>query len=991
MAMVKDYLKKTKEYKISHGEKTVVLYQCGSFFEVYGIKDKQGNITGSDIVEVAGICDLHIANKLSGEGTVVMSGFGLPQLDKYVKKLTDEGWTVPVIVQDTPGSNTTRSLKIICSPGTNFLQDDSKLSNNIACIWIEKTTAALLNLKKPHLQCGMSNIDIYTGKAFINQFEGEYLHNPATYDDLERFISIYNPNEALLIHNLNKKEITDVINFSGLSSRKIHLISLLEENNNVKTCKNCEKQVYQKEQIKRFYPEADFDVIFDKFYYHDKSTQAYCYLLNFLYESNPNLVNKIQEPIFETNTDKLVLANHSLKQLNIVDDRNYIGKCSSISRFLNNCITPMGKRYFIHMLLHPTTREEFLEREYSITEYFMENNDKFSFLRGSLREIRDMEKLNRRVIMKEITPYQFYTVNESINIIKTINNKLINDETLKDYFFEQFSLPECIEDNCNKIEDIIGSTLDISICKQLYSSPTYERNFIKRGVFKNLDELVEKWHDNIDQLEAIRKYLNGKLVEFETKKTKNATDIVKIHETEKSGSYVQTTARRATILSNKLGSESEVSILYISTYDGEERNMLFNCNDLRFETASGSNKNIVNAQITSLTKNILTSKSTMLDEVQIRYRDFVMQFVENTGLLEQCSLYISILDNLQNKAYIANTYNYSRPRIDSASDKSYVDCKGLKHPLIEHLNKNELYVPNDICIGKEMSGMLIYGTNAVGKTSLIRALGISIVMAQAGLFVPCKEYLYKPYQHIFTRILGNDNIFKGLSTFAVEMSELRTILKFATQNSLILGDELCSGTETESATSIFIAGVDSLHNRESSFVFATHFHEITDREEITKLTKLGLRHMTVRFDKERDLLIYDRILKEGPGDSMYGLEVCKALNLPDEFLEYAHQIRIKYNDSEQSVLSMKSSRYNNEKIKGLCEMCLKSGIRKKADEIHHMLPQKDAEENGYIGSNHKNHPANLMSLCKKCHSTLTKTGKKLKRKTSSQGSILEEV
>ena len=137
----------------------------------------------------------------------------------------------------------------------------------------------------------------------------------------------------------------------------------------------------------------------------------------------------------------------------------------------------------------------------------------------------------------------------------------------------------------------------------------------------------------------------------------------------------------------------------------------------------------------------------MLDEVQIRYRDFVMQFVENTGLLEQCSLYISILDNLQNKAYIANTYNYSRPRIDSASDKSYVDCKGLKHPLIEHLNKNELYVPNDICIGKEMSGMLIYGTNAVGKTSLIRALGISIVMAQAGLFVPCKEYLYKPYQH----------------------------------------------------------------------------------------------------------------------------------------------------------------------------------------------------------------------------------------------------
>ena len=130
-----------------------------------------------------------------------------------------------------------------------------------------------------------------------------------------------------------------------------------------------------------------------------------------------------------------------------------------------------------------------------------------------------------------------------------------------------------------------------------------------------------------------------------------------------------------------------------------------------------------------------------------------------------------------------------------------------------------MYVTNDVCVGNvkkekdcvNTDGILLYGTNAVGKTSLIRALGISVIMAQSGLFVPCSSFKYKPYTAIFSRILGNDNIFKGLSTFAVEMSELRVIMKMADKNSLVLGDELCSGTEMESALSIFVAGLSKLH------------------------------------------------------------------------------------------------------------------------------------------------------------------------------------
>ena len=159
------------------------------------------------------------------------------------------------------------------------------------------------------------------------------------------------------------------------------------------------------------------------------------------------------------------------------------------------------------------------------------------------------------------------------------------------------------------------------------------------------------------------------------------------------------------------------------------------------------------------------------------------------------------------------------------------------------------------------NGILLYGTNAVGKTSFIKAIGIAIVMAQAGLYVPASEFIYYPYETLFTRILGNDNIFKGLSTFAVEMTELRTILQMADKNSLILGDELCSGTESDSALSIFVAGLENLHKKYCTFLFATHFHEIVKYEEILALTQMKMYHMSVKFDKKNNKLEYDRKLK----------------------------------------------------------------------------------------------------------------------------------
>ena len=143
---------------------------------------------------------------------------------------------------------------------------------------------------------------------------------------------------------------------------------------------------------------------------------------------------------------------------------------------------------------------------------------------------------------------------------------------------------------------------------------------------------------------------------------------------------------------------------------------------------------------------------------------------------------------------------------------------------IEQINTSELYVTNNISLGVEgnkSNGILLYGTNAVGKTSIIRAIGISAIMhKQAFLFHALNLRMHGEY--IFTRILNQDNLFKGQFTFTLEITELRRIIKHANDKSLILGDELCSGTELASAISIVLSGLKRFHNANSSFILATH-------------------------------------------------------------------------------------------------------------------------------------------------------------------------
>jgi DNA mismatch repair protein MutS len=1019
MSLIKEYFELTKQYQTDYGISTILLMQVGSFFEVYGFLDKKtGTISGSNIEDFSRICDLNIVeknvcistNNIVGEKDVVMAGFKDFQIEKYVKKIQEAGFTSVVYTQDEAAKNTTRSCAGIFSPGTYFSNDSTYLTNNIICIWVDLVVNKLL-IKGKHIVVGVANIDVYTGKSNLFQYQESYTNNPTDYDQLEHFISIYHPNEVILISNLNDVEMDNVINYANIQCNSIHKLSLVDnnivgrsdenkKNQFIQKAKNCEKQIYQKEILTKFYKTEDYNVFSQPFYENNITAQAFCFLLDFVFQHNPYLVNKISEPVFENTSERLLLANHSLKQLNIIETRenNYSGKYSSVLKMLNHCYTPMGKRKFAQQFLSPTTNTFYLQKEYDITEYILSNFDSFSYLwRQKLSEIKDLSKWERQLFLKKISPKSLYGLQCGISLAKELFEGIQKNETIMDYLQSVEAKISKVQEYCENILGYLSQTIHTELAKEIDQTQGFETNFIQKGIDSELDLKTASISVSECKLEAIQNYLS-QLIENKEKKGKT-NDYVKIHETEKNSFSLITTNRRCKLLQDALPQSSTWVQLYYnlgSSSSEKSENCYFDFQvsktQFEFPKQSATNCFICDEQISQLCKTISSIKISMKEIITKVFYQLIEKFGQQYHKqLETIIHFITLIDVLYAKASIAKKYNYCKPTLVE-SDKSFVRAQSLRHCLIEYLQTNENYVTNNIELGNgTVDGILLYGTNAVGKTSLIRALGISLVMAQSGLFVPCSQFVYKPYQYIFTRIIGNDNLFKGLSTFAVEMSELRTILRLTNENSLVLGDELCSGTENSSAISIFVAGIQRLQKAKSSFIFATHLHEIVNYDEIRELTNVVLKHMSVIYNKELDILVYDRKLKDGPGNNMYGLEVCKSLNLPADFIENAYQIRMKYNPDSASLLSLKTSHYNAKKIMGNCEKC---GINI-GTEVHHLQHQKNANENGIIENNnavfHKNHLSNLITLCESCHQEFHKQKTQHKKVKTSKGYKLEAI
>jgi DNA mismatch repair protein MutS len=374
-------------------------------------------------------------------------------------------------------------------------------------------------------------------------------------------------------------------------------------------------------------------------------------------------------------------------------------------------------------------------------------------------------------------------------------------------------------------------------------------------------------------------------------------------------------------------------------------------------------------------------KTAMDTAYEHRFREMSQKFLNEFGtILEKTNQGFAAFSCFYPLARFFRDHGYVRPKVDTGAGRAYVTCVEFRHPIMEVIHRDDLFVPYTCSLGnpsphpekeeggEDPRGYLIYGTNSSGKSTMLKSMGLCLWMAQCGLFVPATRMVFSPFDAIYSKIGTQDNLFLGQSTFVAEMNELQYILKRSTRDTFVMCDELTSGTETKSATGIVVSCLLHFLEKGLCFFFTTHLHTVARVREVSSHKSLRICHFKVETQKSSDLLIkdlrlrYDRRLHDGSGDDMYGIEVAKAVGLPASFIQqafsYRERVCITVEDDSSRI---QVSRYNKKLVLTECFLCSSSHNL----HTHHITPQSEFSKQKKQHS--KDGLYNLVSLCRACH------------------------
>jgi len=857
----------------------VVLMEVGTFFETYEVN----NIGKAR--EIANVLNIQLTKKNKSIPEIdvknpLMAGFPNHALDRYLEKLIDENkYTIILIKQKGNPPNVKRYLSEIISPGVN-IEYSKGAENYVTSIIIEKYNA---------YHVGFANIDLNTGKSYI--YENYSTKDDKTYalDELFRLLQTYKSNEIIL--TLKDVDCDEVVNYLELDGKNI-IIN-----------KTRMKIEYQNELFKKVYNIQSLlsPIEVMNLEKYPLITEALAILLEFVISHNKDLLKKLKLPQILEDEKFVYLGNNPIKQLEI----------DKVLKLIDKTKTPMGRRLIKERLFNPIFDEDELNKRYKAIEYMLNRYNDFE---EYLKDIYDIEKINRKIKIKKLHPFEIGFLLSSLKAGSEIYNKLRKKTTKIDNFIDFIERNFELEKINVKFEDI-------------------KESFFKEGIDRELDELVNE-----------KKYYEKELNKIK-EKIENLGDVkVELGILDKEGYYLSLTKNRFNIIKQR----------FLDTFvEIDKRKVFFR--DFKIKHLTNSVK-ITGDIIDELSEKIIALNQKIINLTSKIYLKKLAEIDKNFDFLDEFAFEIAKIDVAIAGAKSAKMYKFYKPQI---TDEKPV-FKELRHPLIEINQENGIYIPNDVNF-REYNGMLLYGINSSGKSSLMKSIGIAVFLAQSGFFVPC-QMEFSPYKAIFTRIEARDNLAKGLSTFAVEMLELKNIFSRANSDSLVLGDEIAHGTETLSALSIVASAVIKLSKKNINFVFATHLHQLMDLDEIKALKNLKAKHLEVYFDGEK--LVYDRKLKDGSGSSVYGLEFAKSIYMDEEFLKTAENIRKKlaneYNEIEL-LIRKKKSRYNKKLYISTCAIC-----NAPVEDVHHIKEQEKAKD-GFINHIPVHHKYNLIPLCKKHH------------------------
>jgi DNA mismatch repair protein MutS len=940
------YIKLHNKYNEKYG-KACILFQCGDFFEIYGWEDEHKKL--GDVYTICGVCNINVGTKTNGW---LMGGFKPAYIDKYTPALFENGYTVILVEQTTSSPKPKREITKILSASTCVddinLSNPNKVKNKVLMsIFVEFTKEHdILGISMAAMDCSLGKSTLY---SVCNNYGKD---KEKCMDECFRFIHSMTPIEIMFY--TEKESDLDLLRYK-INDIGIENICSLSHINIIP--KDHHKITYQQEFLGKFFNSTGMITPIEYLgLTRDQAlTVTYIQLINFAYEHDETITKQLHPPTFWENTKFLTIENNGIYQLNVTKTHNVNRSLIDILDYTN---TSIGRRLHKERLLNPIVNKDILERRYNQIDWM---SDKYKEFEEILNKVFDIERIHRKIENGTINPHHFVLLERSYEQIL----KLF--VLFKSYTRDNILFPFCnsaMHDNFITWCDDYRSIFNLKEC-QKYGINNIKGSIFNRGIDENIDRIVIQLLDKTKEIYNIASVLSNSIKDhvtvFSRGKKKSPTvideekdsEFIKIERNDRDGFYYSTTNKRAELI-KKYG-ESGL------------KNTSWN-SELKYTKASTTTK-ITCDNLHKLNKMIDGLENSLQDKCKELFLIKVQElYTKHKSIFDEIVTFISELDWISSCAKCASLNYYCKPSIVQTDTHSYIKSKGMRHPIIEKVLNGLHYVPNDIEIGRDsQKGILLFGTNSSGKSSLMKSVGLNVIMAQCGMFVPCSEFIYNPYKNILTRITGEDNFSKGFSSFVVEMTELRTILNRSNENSLILGDEICHGTEQISALAIVSSSIVELSNKSCNFIFATHLHRLSIMDEITCLHNIQCWHLKVLFDEKLDCLIYDRKLEPGAGSDLYGLEVAKYIiqEQPD-FIKRCMDIRRKILDIPTELVSTRTSKYNAKLVVDKCKIC-----GKKADDTHHIDFQCNADEDGSIKKDdkrfHKNVTANLVALCKKCH------------------------
>jgi len=921
------YFELQRYFEDRYGENTVVLMEIGSFFEVYEVNTPDLHIGKAK--EIAEFLNIQLTKKNKSILEVSISNplmAGVPNfaLERYLARLVQsKKYTVVLVRQKGEPPNLKRYISNIISPGTNFEYVAQARENYLVSL--------IVGQNRGRYYAGYAAVDVTTGKVWVNEVHSTSEDKTYALDEIFSLLQTYETSEIL-------------ITFEGVEERDF-VLEYLEIKDHYTYSENSSrlKIAYQNELFAKIF---DIRSILSPIEYLDLERYPYAseslaLLIDFVIEHDEGIVEKLQRPIFLGNKRFVYLGNNALEQLGVLSrDPDEM----TLLKLLDKSSTPVGARLLKERLVNPIQDREELQRRYGMIEKFLQGYEEVETL---LKQVYDIERILRRIKLKKAHPFEMNYLHTSLYALEKIA-QLVEEMEL--------GLERIGKEDIYRFRRYLEDVFDFEECAK-YRQDQIQSNIFRLGVHLGVDETER----SLKEIESRLQDLKGHVASF-----LESPNSVQIGWLESEGFYLSLTRNRFQTIEKELLSSSVVIAgrrIFMSDFSYKK---LKNSVKIFGEFLEEITKEHARLK----TKLISLVKESFLDELETIERLY-------SALLERLIAYLGEIDFAISGAKCAKLYNYSKPMI---VEENVLEFVALRHPIIEAREENGIYVPNDLLFGASRSehdhitleasegcpvrGVLLYGINSSGKSSLMKSVGLALIMAQAGLFVPAASMHYGVRDKIFTRIVSKDNLYKGLSTFAIEMLELKNIFNRATERSLVLGDEVSQGTETYSALSIVAAAIKRLGEMGSFFMFATHLHQLTSIKEIKDLEYLIFLHLGVFYDEANDRLIYDRKLQIGSGSTLYGLEFAKALHMDKRFLDYAMKFRKELTNqkSEPQLLRAKRrSRYNKSLYLTKCAIC-----NEIVEEVHHIKPKAKAK-GGFIDHFRANHRYNLIPLCAKHH------------------------